>query len=69
MEKNVVLKVDGMSCQHCVNAIEGTLKELGVKGHVNLSAGEVEVVYDDAKLTIAAIEEAIEEQGYDIIRS
>lgn len=66
MEK-VTLKVEGMSCDHCVRAIEGALKELGAAGEVNLAAKTVEVQYDDTKLTLAAVKEAIEDQGYDIV--
>ena len=34
--KNITLKVEGMSCQHCVNSIEGALKEIGATGKVDL---------------------------------
>ncbi|MFS1514123.1 copper ion binding protein [Chengkuizengella sp. SCS-71B] len=65
--KNQMLKVEGMSCNHCVNAIESTLKEIGVKGSVDLKKGSVEVNYDETKINLTAIKEAIEEQGYDVV--
>ncbi|RCW48457.1 copper ion binding protein [Paenibacillus prosopidis] len=61
------LQVQGMSCQHCVNSIEGALKEVGVVGKVNLVSSTVDVSYDENLITIGAIKEAIEEQGYDIV--
>jgi copper chaperone len=64
--QNVTLKVEGMSCNHCVNSIEGALKELGAKGNVDLSGGTVAVEFDDNKLSLDAIKEAIEEQGYEV---
>lgn len=64
--KEATLQVSGMSCQHCVNAVEGALNEIGAKGKVNLSAKTVDVTYDESKLTLAAVKEAIEEQGYDV---
>lgn len=65
--KNVTLKVEGMSCGHCVNSIEGALKTIGVSGKVDLSEGTVAVAYDENQLTLDAIKGAIEEQGYDIV--
>jgi copper chaperone len=65
--KNVTLNVEGMSCGHCVNSIEGALTTLGASGKVDLSGGTVAVVYDESKLELEAIKETIEEQGYDVI--
>ncbi|MBQ4899622.1 copper chaperone CopZ [Paenibacillus sp. Marseille-P2973] len=64
---NVTLQVEGMSCNHCVNSIEGAMKELGASAKVDLSAKSVEVSYDESKLTVDAIKEAIEDQGYDVV--
>lgn len=64
---NVTLHVEGMSCNHCVNSIEGAMKELGASAKVDLSAKSVEVSYDESKLTVDAIKEAIEDQGYDVV--
>ncbi|MBB6673708.1 cation transporter [Cohnella nanjingensis] len=63
---NVTLKVEGMSCGHCVNSIEGALRTLGASGKVDLSGGTVAIAYDESKLTLEAIQTAIEDQGYDI---
>ncbi len=65
--KNVTLQVEGMSCQHCVRAIEGALKEVGASGKVDLQSKQVAVSFDDSKTTIETIKEAIEEQGYDVV--
>ncbi|MBR2570215.1 MAG: heavy-metal-associated domain-containing protein [Paenibacillus sp.] len=63
---NVVLKVNGMSCNHCVNSIEGALKEIGVEGKVDLGEGTVAVAFDENQLTLDAVKEVIEDQGYDV---
>ncbi len=65
---NVVLNVDGMSCGHCVNSIEGALsEEVGiVVAKVNLSEKNVMVTYKEDVVTLDKIKEVIEEQGYDI---
>lgn len=64
---NAVLKVEGMSCGHCVQSIEQALTQVGATGKVDLAAKKVEVEYDESKLTIDAIKEAIEDQGYDVV--
>lgn len=64
---NVTIQVEGMSCNHCVNSIEGALKTLGAKGKVDLAGEKVTVEYDESKLTVDTIKEAIEEQGYTVV--
>lgn len=66
MEK-VTLQVEGMSCNHCVNSVEGALKQLGASAQVDLSAKTVIVEYNESSTTLAAIKEAIEDQGYDVV--
>lgn len=65
MEK-IIMNVEGMSCGHCVNSIEKALQNIGATGKVDLSAKKVEVQFDESKLSLKAIKEAIEEQGYDV---
>jgi copper chaperone len=62
-----ILKVEGMSCNHCVNSIETSVGELtGVSAvQVNLGNNEVTVEFNDAA-TLAQIKETIEDQGYDL---
>ncbi|MBL4950671.1 copper chaperone CopZ [Neobacillus sp. OS1-32] len=68
MEKKT-LDVQGMSCGHCKAAVEGALKKLaGVSAaEAHLETGKVDVTFDEGKVTVAAMKEAIEEQGYDVI--
>ncbi|MNR60631.1 Copper chaperone CopZ [compost metagenome] len=61
------LQVEGMSCQHCVISIEGALKEISAAGKVNLASGTVDVSFEENVVTLKAIKEAIEEQGYDVV--
>ena len=67
MEK-VILNVSGMSCGHCVKAVEGSVGALnGVKEvNVQLSEGKVEVDFDPAVVTVEAIKDIIDDQGYDV---
>ncbi|MNI23829.1 Copper chaperone CopZ [compost metagenome] len=61
------LKVNGMSCQHCVNSVEGAIKKLGATATVDLPGKSVSVSFDESKLSLETIKETIEEQGYDVV--
>jgi len=67
--ETMTLDVKGMSCGHCKSSVEGALKNLeGVTDvEVNLNTGKVDVTYDDAKVKIGDMREAVEEQGYDVV--
>ncbi|EGL84285.1 copper ion binding protein [Caldalkalibacillus thermarum TA2.A1] len=60
--------VKGMSCEHCVSAIEGSVGQLkGVADvRVDLSKGQVEVKFDPSVITREKIIETIDHQGYDV---
>ncbi|MFD1065462.1 copper chaperone CopZ [Oceanobacillus locisalsi] len=65
---NKTLSVQGMSCGHCVQSIEGNVGELnGVESvKVHLQDGKVDVSFDEEKVNLKDITEIIEEQGYDV---
>lgn len=67
MEK-VTLKVNGMSCGHCVNAVEGSVGKLdGVKSvRVHLKEGNVDVEFNPSEVSLTTIKETIDDQGYDV---
>jgi copper chaperone len=64
-----VLKVKGMSCQHCVMSVKKALGQLQGIQNVEVDLQKGEVLFENTK-TIAAnqIEKAIEEAGYEVIR-
>jgi copper chaperone len=64
----VTLRVKGMSCQHCVNSIEGSVKKLtGVsKVKVNLQESQVFVEFHSQEVKLDQIREMIVSQGYDV---
>ncbi|WP_416828437.1 copper chaperone CopZ [Ectobacillus polymachus] len=65
---SITLQVEGMSCGHCKMAVTNALKELdGVANvDVHLEQGTVDIGYDEAKVSLDKMKEAIEEQGYDV---
>jgi copper chaperone CopZ len=60
------LKVTGMTCHHCVMAVTKALR--GVPGvrdaQVSLQEGRAVVDYDDVQASLAALVDAVEEEGY-----
>lgn len=67
MEK-VTLNVSGMSCGHCVKAVEGSVGKLnGVSTvKVHLENGTVDVEYNANEVNLDTIKETIDDQGYDV---
>ncbi|RFU65242.1 copper chaperone CopZ [Peribacillus glennii] len=64
----VTLNVKGMSCGHCVKAVEGSVGKLeGVESvKVDLDKGQVAVKFDSNVATLDKIKETIDDQGYDV---
>ncbi|CAN7635086.1 copper chaperone CopZ [Peribacillus frigoritolerans] len=66
--KNVTLNVQGMSCGHCVNSIEGSVGQLEGINEVNvkLNDAQVEVTFNESQVSLDIIKETIEDQGYEV---
>ena len=58
------LKIEGMTCGHCVHAVRKALEGLqGVKVE-NVSVGTASVEYDPALASVTGIAEAVSDAGY-----
>jgi copper chaperone len=64
--KTTRLKVSGMTCDHCVQAVEKALKNRnGVRSaSVNLDSGTAEVEYEEREVVPEQMIAVIEEEGY-----
>ncbi|OYD08918.1 copper chaperone CopZ [Paludifilum halophilum] len=62
------LKVEGMTCDHCKQAVKGALEKVqGVKkAEVDLKEKTATVQYDESQANTDQMKEAVEDQGYDI---
>lgn len=62
------LQVRGMSCDHCIRSIEGSVGKLnGVsRVTVRLDTGTVDVEYSPDRVSRAEIVKVIDDQGYDV---
>jgi copper ion binding protein len=60
------IKIEGMTCNHCVMRVEKALKALpGVMdARVDLQKGVAVVTYDDTKITPEKLSFAVVEAGY-----
>lgn len=58
--------VAGMTCSHCERAITRAVAEVGGVARINLEAGTVEV---EGSSDIAAVQKAIEAEGYQVTSS
>lgn len=66
--ENVTLNVSGMSCGHCVKAVEENVGKLnGVNSvKVDLETSKVEIAFESEKLSLDTIKETIDDQGYEV---
>ncbi|MDR3075684.1 MAG: copper chaperone CopZ [Synergistaceae bacterium] len=62
------IKIEGMSCEHCVKAITKAVGALaGVESvKVSLENAAAEVKYDPAKTSLDKIKAEIDDQGYEV---
>lgn len=64
--ERVALTIEGMSCDHCVRAVDRALKSLPGVQVEQVGIGSAVVAYDPAAVEPEQIEEAISEEGYEV---
>jgi copper chaperone CopZ len=65
--KTQELKIEGMSCGHCVMSVK---KELGKVPGIfvdDVQIGKAKIHYDESKVTEQALARAIDEAGYKLV--
>lgn len=65
---NATIKINGMSCQHCVASVGKAITSVAGIKKVDVSINSAYVEYDESKTTLEEIEKAIEKEGYKIIK-
>ncbi len=65
-DKKLNIKVDGMTCNGCVNKVKTTLEKVdGVKSaDVSLESNSAVVLYDDSKTEEGKLKEAVNSTGF-----
>jgi copper chaperone len=66
--KTTVLKINGMTCQGCVASVTRVLKSVdGVSAaKVSLEENQARVDFDDSKVSVIALKNAIQDAGYEV---
>lgn len=63
---DATLKIEGMSCGHCVGQVRNALARLdGVQVH-RVTVGEAGLSYDPEAVTLTEIVEAVKQAGYGV---
>ncbi|MBF0558192.1 MAG: heavy-metal-associated domain-containing protein [Nitrospirae bacterium] len=65
----IVIKIDGMSCQHCVARVKKALDGIAGITESNVTVGSATVKYDESKVQSENIIAAIEKAGYKTVNS
>ena len=63
----LIIKIEGMSCNHCVMAVKKELSKVSLESF-DVQIGSASVKFDESKVKVEEIEKAIEEAGYSIIK-
>jgi copper chaperone len=61
---SVHLTIEGMTCAHCVRAVEGRLRKTEGVEVKNVAIGSADVQFDPARVSVDDIAEAIADEGY-----
>ena len=63
-----LIKIEGMSCQHCVMRVRKAVDELPGVSHSEVNIGTARVEYDESKVKGTDLEQAIEKAGYKVVK-
>jgi len=64
--KKMTLKIDGMSCGHCVESVRKELGKIPGVTVEKVEIGSAAVDADEGKVTAEMLERAVEEAGYTV---
>jgi copper chaperone len=64
--KEITIRIDGMSCQHCVMRVKRALEGLAGVSDLSVEVGSTKVTFDESKIQQADIENAVIKAGYKI---
>jgi len=58
------LNIEGMTCQHCVHAVDGALRRTPGVEVTKVEIGSADVQYDSSTVSADRIAEVIADEGY-----
>jgi copper chaperone len=62
----IILKIEGMSCQHCVMSVKKALGSVRGVSSADVSVGSAKIVFDESKTGKEDITRAIQKAGYKV---
>ncbi|MDA8088247.1 MAG: cation transporter [Nitrospiraceae bacterium] len=62
------IKIEGMSCQHCVMAVRKAVEAVSGVAGSQVEIGKAVVRYDEGKTGRTEIEQAIKNAGYRVVQ-
>lgn len=62
--KPLTLSIDGMSCNHCLNAVNKALSRLPGVSLTSVRIGRAELEYDESQIEPTTIAAAVTDAGY-----
>ena len=62
--KQMVLHIEGMSCGHCLNAVNEAISKVPSARSITVQIGRAEVEYDETVTSPLRIAEAVRSAGY-----
>ena len=63
--ERITMKIDGMSCGHCVSAVKTALADVPGAEVETVAIGSATVAYDPAQTSATALAEAVRDAGYE----
>ncbi len=66
MAQAAEIKIEGMSCQHCVMAVKKGINSLPGIVEADVTIGTAKVTYEESKTSQADIEKSIEKAGFTV---
>ncbi len=64
--KSTHLTIDGMSCAHCVNAVQTALRNTPGVRSTSVEIGSADVDYDESAVSPQQLADAVSEEGYQV---
>ncbi len=59
-------KIEGMTCHHCIMAVERELNKIGVDSYT-VTIGSAKIKYDEKKINTNDVGNAVKEAGYQVV--
>lgn len=63
------MKIDGMTCGHCVSAVGKALKSIDGVTVESVAVGSATISYDPTAVSEARIAEVVEDEGYSVVET